>query len=215
MEPDRGFILHSADYEVDGTQQVSSGIALTFSSEVLVDIALGQGPRRSLIIFGYSGWGPAQLEGELARGDWTVTDADPDLVLGTDPREQVAPLARRHNHLSRLLVARGRYLAGPASGAPIRFRFKRLCRIGFVLRINADSLSQASVPWQRLNLRPEPHGQGALRPTLLQVSGLRWSNAARRTVPFPAVAWAGSPASRGGGRSASSATRRQCGRLVG
>ena len=84
VEPDRGFVLHSADYEVDGTQQVSSGIALTFSSEVLVDIALGQGPRRSLIIFGYSGWGPAQLEGELARGDWTVTDADPDLVLGTD-----------------------------------------------------------------------------------------------------------------------------------
>ena len=84
VKPDRGFVLHSADYEVDGTQQVSSGIALTFSSEVLVDIALGQGPRRSLIIFGYSGWGPAQLEGELARGDWTVTDADPDLVLGTD-----------------------------------------------------------------------------------------------------------------------------------
>ena len=84
VEPDRGFVLHSADYEVDGTQQVSSGIALTVSSEVLVDIALGQGPRRSLIIFGYSGWGPAQLEGELARGDWTVTDADPDLVLGTD-----------------------------------------------------------------------------------------------------------------------------------
>ena len=84
VEPNRGFVLHSADYEVDGTQQVSSGIALTFSSEVLVDIALGQGPRRSLIIFGYSGWGPAQLEGELARGDWTVTDADPDLVLGTD-----------------------------------------------------------------------------------------------------------------------------------
>ena len=84
VEPDRGFVLHSADYEVDGTQQVSSGIALTVSSEVLIDIALGQGPRRSLIIFGYSGWGPAQLEGELARGDWTVTDADPDLVLGTD-----------------------------------------------------------------------------------------------------------------------------------
>ena len=84
VEPDRGFVLHSADYEVDGTQQVSSGIALTVSSEVLVDIALGQGPRRSLIIFGYSGWGPSQLEGELARGDWTVTDADPDLVLGTD-----------------------------------------------------------------------------------------------------------------------------------
>ena len=84
VEPERGFVLHSADYEVDGTEQISSDIALTLNPEALVDIALGQGPRRSLIIFGYSGWGPSQLEGELARGDWTVTDADADLVLGTD-----------------------------------------------------------------------------------------------------------------------------------
>ena len=84
VDPGRGFVLHSDEYEVDGTQHVSNGIALTISPEALIDIALGQGPRRSLIIFGYSGWGPAQLEGELARGDWTVTDADPDLVLGTD-----------------------------------------------------------------------------------------------------------------------------------
>ena len=84
VAPGQNFVLHSADYEVDGTRQVSSEIALTINPEVLVDIALGQGPRRSLIIFGYSGWGPSQLEGELARGGWTVTDADADLVLGTD-----------------------------------------------------------------------------------------------------------------------------------
>ena len=84
VEPDQGFVLHSADYELDGTQQVSSDIALTINPEVLIDIALGQGPRRSLIIFGYSGWGPLQLEGELERGDWRVADGDPDLVLGTD-----------------------------------------------------------------------------------------------------------------------------------
>ena len=88
VQPERGFILHSADYEVDGTRQVSSDIALTISSEVLIDIALGQGPRRSLVIFGYSGWGPSQLEGELARGDWTVVDADADLVLGTDHEDK-------------------------------------------------------------------------------------------------------------------------------
>ena len=84
VEPSRGFVLHSAEYEVDGTQYVSDGISLTISSEVLIDIGLGQGPRRSLVIFGYSGWGPLQLEGELGRGDWKVVDADADLVLGTD-----------------------------------------------------------------------------------------------------------------------------------
>ena len=84
VDSGRGFVLHSAEYEVDGTLYVSNGIALTVSPEALIDIALGQGPRRSLVIFGYSGWGPSQLENELARGDWTVTDADADLVLGTD-----------------------------------------------------------------------------------------------------------------------------------
>ena len=69
VDPVRGFVLHSADYEVDGTRYVSDGIALTINPEALIDIALGRGPRRSLIIFGYSGWGPSQLEGELARGD--------------------------------------------------------------------------------------------------------------------------------------------------
>ena len=84
VDPGRGFLLHSADYAIDETRTLSSEFALTTSPEALLDIALGHGPRRSLLIFGYSGWGPSQLEGELARGDWAVIDADPDLVLGTD-----------------------------------------------------------------------------------------------------------------------------------
>src|SRR3954470_12641806 len=32
-------------------------------------------------------------------------------------------------------------------------------------------LAYTSAPWQCLNLRPEPHGQGALRCTLPQVAG--------------------------------------------
>jgi putative transcriptional regulator len=84
VDPGRGFVIHSTDYEIDGTRSVSDGIAVTINPEALLDIALGQGPRRGLIVFGYSGWGPSQLEGELARGDWKVIDADADLVLGTD-----------------------------------------------------------------------------------------------------------------------------------
>ena len=84
VEPDQGFVLHSADYAIDGTRPVSDEIAYTASAEVLRDIARGEGPRRSLLLFGYCGWGPAQLENELARGDWAIVDADPDLVLGTD-----------------------------------------------------------------------------------------------------------------------------------
>ena len=84
VAPERGFVLHSAEYAAEETQRVSGEIALTTHAEVLRDIALGRGPRHSLLLFGYCGWGPAQLEGELARGDWAVVAADPDLVLGTD-----------------------------------------------------------------------------------------------------------------------------------
>ena len=84
VEPDLGLVLHSADYAADKTRPVSDEIAFTASAEVLRDIARGEGPRRSLLLFGYCGWGPAQLENELARGDWAIVEADPDLVLGTD-----------------------------------------------------------------------------------------------------------------------------------
>lgn len=34
---------------------------------------------------GYAGWGPGQLESELALGGWLVVDAEPDDVTTTDP----------------------------------------------------------------------------------------------------------------------------------
>jgi putative transcriptional regulator len=34
---------------------------------------------------GYSGWGPAQLDGELDAGGWFVVDAHPDDLLTPDP----------------------------------------------------------------------------------------------------------------------------------
>ena len=84
VQPEIGFLLHSGEYAIRGTRVLSGAFALTTNLEALIDVAFGYGPRRSLLIFGYSGWGPSQLESELARGDWAVIDADPDLVLGTD-----------------------------------------------------------------------------------------------------------------------------------
>lgn len=37
------------------------------------------------IFVGYAGWGPGQLEGELALGAWLVVDAHPDDAVTTDP----------------------------------------------------------------------------------------------------------------------------------
>jgi len=41
---------------------------------------------RARVFAGYSGWGPGQLEGEIAEGSWVITDPTPDLVFG-EPEE--------------------------------------------------------------------------------------------------------------------------------
>jgi len=47
-------------------------------------MADGAGPQRRLFILGYAGWGPGQLEGELARDDWVTAPADASLIFSDD-----------------------------------------------------------------------------------------------------------------------------------
>ena len=85
VEPERGFVLHSDDFEGESTRIVANGIAVSFGTDALAAMAQGAGPRRSLVLLGYAGWGPGQLESELARADWLVVPAEKALVFSDDP----------------------------------------------------------------------------------------------------------------------------------
>lgn len=85
VENERGFVLHSTDYESDlSTLQVKGGIAMTGTIDVLDDMANGKGPQRALVMLGYCGWGQGQLEGEMSQNAWLTCDGDADLVLSRD-----------------------------------------------------------------------------------------------------------------------------------
>jgi putative transcriptional regulator len=84
VEPGTGFVLHTADYEGPGTRVVDDRLAMTTEMSVLKAIADGHGPKRALFALGYSGWGPGQLEGEIARGDWFSAPADENLIFDKD-----------------------------------------------------------------------------------------------------------------------------------
>ncbi len=81
VEYGQGFVLHSPEYVGEGTLVVDNGLALTSKADVVRDIAAGEGPRQSLVAFGYAGWAPGQLDAEMARDDWIAVPADAALVF--------------------------------------------------------------------------------------------------------------------------------------
>ncbi len=85
VQQGRGFILHSSDYKDVGTTIVSGDVSMTSRVEVLMAIAEGKGPKHSLFILGYAGWGAGQLENEMARQDWTTAPAELDMIFSDDP----------------------------------------------------------------------------------------------------------------------------------
>ncbi len=80
----RGFVLHTADWTGDGSLRVDDAMALTASLDILKAIAGGGGPRLGMLALGYAGWGPGQLEQEIAQNAWLSAPADPDLLFDTD-----------------------------------------------------------------------------------------------------------------------------------
>lgn len=95
VEPGRGFVLHSAEYEGQSTISVGGKWGLTSTLDVLKAIAVGKGPKRWLAALGYTGWGAGQLDGEMTRHGWHVAPGDANLLFDTaiDQRWQAAFLA--------------------------------------------------------------------------------------------------------------------------
>jgi len=86
VEPSIGFVLHSAEYKLDATLEIDGRVAMSANRKAMRDIAYGRGPKKFLIAFGYAGWAPGQLEGEIASGGWYTRSADPQIVFDA-PRD--------------------------------------------------------------------------------------------------------------------------------
>ncbi len=87
---DRGFVLHQPLGEWNSTLKIDEEFGLTTSKDILEAIAKGEGPSRVLVTLGYAGWGPGQLEDEVARNGWLSVDADTDIVFALPPAERLS-----------------------------------------------------------------------------------------------------------------------------
>ncbi len=78
-----GFILHDGKKQWHTTTKISDDMSISFSMEMLEDIARGKGPDKYLVLLGYCGWDKDQLEDEIAADAWITVPADPSIVFDT------------------------------------------------------------------------------------------------------------------------------------
>ena len=84
VEAGRGFVLHSADYESEGTMRVDDEISLTATVDILKALADGRGPKRCFLALGYAGWAPGQLDAELQANGWLHAPGDAGILFSDD-----------------------------------------------------------------------------------------------------------------------------------
>jgi putative transcriptional regulator len=81
VQGDRGFVLHEPLGNWDATLKVTENTGVTSSRDILEAIARGGGPDKSIITLGYAGWGPGQLEEEIAANAWLSGPANSRIVF--------------------------------------------------------------------------------------------------------------------------------------
>ena len=88
VEPGRGFVLHTSEYDSDSTLHVSDTVRLTATLDILRSIVTNKGPGKSMIALGYSGWAAGQLEDEIVSNGWLTADADERIIFETPVSER-------------------------------------------------------------------------------------------------------------------------------
>ena len=87
VQQEQGFVVHRPQGAWDSTLKIADDMGLTTSRDILQALCDGQGPDDAFMALGYAGWGPGQLEQELAQNAWLSGPADPQIIFHT-PAEQ-------------------------------------------------------------------------------------------------------------------------------
>lgn len=91
VEQHRGFLLLGANPGSGDSEEIGDGFHLTASLAVLRTLLEARpedvGHTRARLLLGYAGWGPGQLDSELAQSAWLTAPPDPELVFETPADE--------------------------------------------------------------------------------------------------------------------------------
>lgn len=98
--PGAMLMLLRSEEELEDARRILDGVLATPSRELLEQrIASGFPADRLRVFFGHAGWGPGQLDAEVARGDWLVLSGDAATVFDEAPAEVWPRLIRHESDL--------------------------------------------------------------------------------------------------------------------
>jgi putative transcriptional regulator len=95
VEPQRTWVLMSEPQGPDDEQrEVCPGVLLSVSHDLTLQLLQSPPSTKTRVMVGYAGWGPGQLDHELAASAWLTLDVDPQLIFGV-PAEKMWETAIR------------------------------------------------------------------------------------------------------------------------
>ncbi|WP_341757854.1 YqgE/AlgH family protein [Candidatus Tisiphia endosymbiont of Ditula angustiorana] len=109
VEHERGFFLHSDDYNENLLLKFQNHLAVSSNPKIPHDIASGHGPKNSLFIIGYTAWKAGQLETEIKENLWIITKCDKEFIFSDHPE------SKWHNALQNLGIKESHFTSQMAN----------------------------------------------------------------------------------------------------
>jgi len=96
VEPHRTWVLMS-DGEESGDEQkeVSPGVIISASKSLVLKVLQSPPCGKSRLVIGYAGWGPGQLDQEIAASAWLTMPVDPARIFNVPPEQMWEAAIRR------------------------------------------------------------------------------------------------------------------------
>jgi len=95
VEPQRGALLLPEEPPGADVFEVSAGVFVSSSAELLRALIEGPSVANARLLMGYAGWGPRQLDQELTESSWLISDVSRDIVFETKPADMWEAAIRR------------------------------------------------------------------------------------------------------------------------
>jgi putative transcriptional regulator len=95
VEPERGWILLTEEPPDVDYRTIQQGLYLSTSPELLRRVLESSPPPRARVLAGYAGWGPGQLDAELAQSAWLMADVEVDLIFDVASEQMWETAIRR------------------------------------------------------------------------------------------------------------------------